>query len=235
MFSTLLESRRRRTPAGGSLVFSTAIHLLVAGVGLGVFGTEEVPVPKPDSFITRALFMPPRDRIPAAAGSAERLQYLALGLPYGVDGYTDLPEGASEFGRPFMDPTTGVDVGDQDFASIASLASASTDTAYSVLDVDSTVMRVADSDAPVYPPALLEQSVEGVVFMRYVVDTLGSADVNSFEVVRSSHPAFTAAVLAALPRMRFRPATIASRRVRQLVEQEFAFRIQPADVAANAP
>lgn len=235
MFSTLLESRRRRTPAGGSLVFSTAVHLLVAGAALGITGTDSVPVPTPESFITRALFMPPRDRIPAASGSAERLQYVALGAPYGLDGFTDLPEGVSEFGRPFMDPRMGVDIGDQDFASVASNPNASRDTAYSILEVDSTVMRVAGSDAPAYPPALLEQSIEGAVFMRYVVDTLGMADASSFEVVRSSHPAFTAAVLAALPGMRFRPATIASRRVRQLVEQEFAFRIQPADVAANQP
>lgn len=235
MFSTLLESRRRRTAPGASLVVSTAVHLLVGGAALGVGATDAVQPPVPESFITRALFMPPRDRIPAASGSAERLQYVALGVPHGLGAFTDLPEGVSEFGRRLMDPATGVDVGDQDFASIASYPVPSPDTAYSVLEVDSTVMRVAGSDAPVYPAALLEQSVEGAVFMRYVVDTLGRADVNSFEVVRSSHPAFTAAVLAALPGMRFRPATIASHRVRQLVEQEFAFRIQPADVAAVEP
>jgi hypothetical protein len=67
------------------------------------------------------------------------------------------------------------------------------------------------------------------------VDTLGTAEVSSAHVLRSSHPQFTAAVLAALPGMRFRPAMIASRRVRQLVEQEFEFRITRPEIATNSP
>jgi TonB family protein len=76
---------------------------------------------------------------------------------------------------------------------------------------------------------MLKRKIEGSVFVRYVVDTSGFADVASFEVLRSTHDDFTAAVRAALPDMRFNPARIGKRRVRQLVEQEFSFRITPED------
>jgi TonB family protein len=79
----------------------------------------------------------------------------------------------------------------------------------------------------------LTQAIEGSVYVRYVVDTLGRADVTTAVVLASDHPSFTQAVLEALPGMRFRPATISSRRVRQLVEQEFTFRITPPSMASS--
>lgn len=236
MFDVLLESNRPRLAAGGSFVLSTIAHLAVAGAV--VVGTRLPPsdAPIPENFISRALYVPPPDRRPAASATAERLQYVTLGIPLGnLPGLTDGPIGASEFGRPTPELANGSVLGEAEFASVALPALAGTDSAYSVLDVDSTVQRFADSDAPLYPPVLLAQAVEGMVLMRYVVDTLGRADMRTTEVLLSSHPQFTQAVMQALPGMRFRPAMIASRRVRQLVEQEFAFRIQRPDVAAALP
>jgi cobalamin biosynthesis protein CbiD len=65
--------------------------------------------------------------------------------------------------------------------------------------------------------------------------TTGFADPASFEVLRSTHAEFTSAVRSALPDMRFNPARIGRRRVRQLVEQEFSFKItpEPTRVAAD--
>lgn len=234
MFNVLLESNRPRLAVGGSFVLSTMLHLAAAGVVVAVTHTPSLE-PVRESFISRALYMPPPDRRPAASASAERLQYVAFGLPDGgLPIIDDLPVGRNEFGsRNVTDPEVGADNGDADRASIAAQDVPSQDTAFSVLEVDSTVQRFVDSDAPLYPPVLLAQLVEGAVYLRYVVDTLGRADPGSAEVLRSSHPQFTQAVLQALPGMRFRPAMIASRRVRQLVEQEFAFRIQSPAVAAS--
>ena len=61
--------------------------------------------------------------------------------------------------------------------------------------------------------------------MSFVVDTAGRVDVSSFKVVRTSHDLFAAAVKNALPRMRFFPAEIGDRKVRQLVQQPFSFAI----------
>jgi protein TonB len=70
---------------------------------------------------------------------------------------------------------------------------------------------------------------------QYVVDTSGFADTTSLKVLRSTHADFTAAVRAALPFMRFYPAKVGAKKVRQLVEQEFTFKIeQPATEATPA-
>lgn len=236
MFDVLLESNRARASAGGSLALSAVVHGVMIAAVVGITSRAPSLEPVPESFITRALYMPPVDRRPAEAGTAERLQFVALGVPAGVlDEFTDMPIGVSEFGGAVRDPDAGSEFGDAELQSVALPPVASVDSAYSVVDVDSIVQRHADSDAPLYPPVLLMQSVEGTVFVRYTVDTLGRADVRTAEVIRSSHPHFTQAVLEALPGMRFRPAMIATRRVRQLVEQEFAFKIQRPDVAETPP
>ena len=65
----------------------------------------------------------------------------------------------------------------------------------------------------------------GSVAARYVVDTTGFADTSSFQVMKSTNREFIAAVREALPYMRFQPAKIGQLKVRQLVEQQFSFKI----------
>jgi protein TonB len=97
--------------------------------------------------------------------------------------------------------------------------------AYSVIDVDSAAARDPESDGPVYPEPLRLQGVEGAVIARFVVDSTGRVDLATFEVMIESHPMFTAAVREALPRMKYKPAKRNERTVRQLVEQQFGFRV----------
>jgi len=73
----------------------------------------------------------------------------------------------------------------------------------------------------------------GYVNARYVVDTTGFADTSSFEVMKATNPEFITAVREALPYMRFKPAKIGAMKVRQLVEQQFSFKI--SDPVAPAP
>lgn len=101
----------------------------------------------------------------------------------------------------------------------------STETALSEIEVDSVVERDPSSAAPKYPEVLLARNIEGSTFVHYVVDTLGRVDTATIRVLRSTAPEFAASVRAALAEMRFRPALQASRKVRQWVEQNFAFRI----------
>jgi outer membrane biosynthesis protein TonB len=99
--------------------------------------------------------------------------------------------------------------------------------ALTVLEVDSAVVRDPTSAAPEYPAHLLNNGVEGLAEVRYVVDTLGFVDTLSYRVLKASHIDFAVAVRRALPNMRFSPALQGGRRVRQLVEQTFRFRITP--------
>ena len=47
----------------------------------------------------------------------------------------------------------------------------------------------------------------------------------SFKVIRTTHELFATAVKNALPRMRFIPAEVGDKKVRQLVQQPFSFAI----------
>jgi protein TonB len=79
---------------------------------------------------------------------------------------------------------------------------------------------------PRYPDILRSAGVEGEVLAQFVVDTSGRVEMNSFKVLRSSHDLFVAAVRQALPGMKFIPAEVGGRHVKQLVQQPFAFGIQ---------
>ena len=72
---------------------------------------------------------------------------------------------------------------------------------------------------------MLARNIEGAVRTRYVIDTTGRADSSSLEILAATNAAFEGSVRAALPGMRFTAAQVEGRRVRQLVEQEFQFRI----------
>ena len=108
------------------------------------------------------------------------------------------------------------------------------DSVYSVLDVDIAVVRSASSAAPAYPLKLLEKHVTGYVNAQYIVDTTGFADTTSFVVLQSTNTEFTSAVRDVLPYMRFEPARIGPSKVRQLVQQQFTFKITEPVAAAPA-
>ena len=101
--------------------------------------------------------------------------------------------------------------------------------AYQVLEVDSAAMRDPSSAAPVYPPALETRGVEGHVIVRFVVDSTGLVDLSSVMVVEATAPEFARAVRDAMPRMKFRPAKVGDRSVRQLAEQLFKFEVARPD------
>src|SRR5262249_49985488 len=90
-------------------------------------------------------------------------------------------------------------------------------------EVDREVQRDPTSAAPEYPSYLQENHIEGSLTVEFVVDTTGSADSTSLKVIHSSHPAFEQSLRAALPHMRFVPAELGGRLVRQWVRQEFRF------------
>ena len=58
---------------------------------------------------------------------------------------------------------------------------------------------------------------------QFVVDTSGRVESGSFKVLKSSHELFTQAVRQALPNMKFLPAEVGGRKVKQLVQQPFQF------------
>jgi protein TonB len=96
---------------------------------------------------------------------------------------------------------------------------------YFDFQVEKPAAQAPNSATPVYPDILRQAGVEGEALVSFVVDTSGRVDLATFKVVRATHDLFASAVRNALPRMRFIPATVGDRRVRQLVQQPFSFAI----------
>ncbi len=78
---------------------------------------------------------------------------------------------------------------------------------------------------PSYPDSLRFSALDGIVIVRFVIDTLGRAELATVRIVHASHPLFAAAVERALDRLRFSPAHFSGKRVRVRTEQSFEFHL----------
>ena len=96
---------------------------------------------------------------------------------------------------------------------------------YFEYQVEKPVMAVPGSPTPRYPDILKSAGVEGEVVVSFVVDTTGRVDMSKVTILKSTHDLFAAAVRTALPTMRFLPAEVGGRKVKQLVQQPFVFNI----------
>lgn len=99
-----------------------------------------------------------------------------------------------------------------------------TDVAYFEFEVDEPVSP-ANNVTPTYPSRLHAAGVQGQIVLQFVVDTAGRAELATMKAIEATHDEFVAPVRDALPRMRFRPAVLDGRRVRQLVQMAFAFAV----------
>lgn len=123
-------------------------------------------------------------------------------------------------------------------ASVAELASGtapvtapkSATQPYFEFQVERAVAFAPGTVGPAYPAALKAAKIEGQVLVQFVVDEDGIADVRSFKLLRLRaennevvHQEFVDAVLDALPNMRFIPAQVGGRNVKQLVQLPFQF------------
>ena len=104
------------------------------------------------------------------------------------------------------------------------LGSGASGKAYDENQVDRAV-EISRKAEPRYPEALKSVGVEGVVVMRFIVSAEGRVEPGSIEAVSSPNKLFSDAVRSALLNTRYRAAEAGGNKVRQLVEQSFAFRL----------
>ncbi len=217
---TLLESSR---PAGSWLLspwqlsgVATLAGLASIGVGLTTVPTV-LPAPAVDA-IARFI-APPKQSAPAPV--IERLSYVGLGLP--------VIAGAGEFKVPEPDGTVPVAAKAASEVAVYEppTPEVQSERPLTEIEVDSAAALDPTAVGPDYPMRMLEKNIEGVVLAQFVVDSLGRADTTTFILLGDAEPDFVLAVKTALPRMKYRPATLAGRSVSQLVQQPFGFRIRP--------
>ena len=97
------------------------------------------------------------------------------------------------------------------------------DQPYFDFQVEKPVVMAPGAQGPAYPDMLRSAGIEGQVLAQFVVDTTGRAEMNTFKALKSDNDLFTTAVRNALQRMRFLPAEVGGRKVKQLVQQPFQF------------
>jgi TonB family protein len=99
------------------------------------------------------------------------------------------------------------------------------DQVYFEFQVEKPVGLALTSATARYPDMLRSANVEGEVLAQFVVDTTGRADMSSFKVLKTTHDLFTNAVKSALPNMKFYPAEVGGKKVKQLVQMPFQFNL----------
>jgi TonB family protein len=223
MLRLLLESNPRGFQfRQGALVSLVAHSILITA---SVMATAGGPAEAIDDAQERVTYLIPMNRTNSPPPREESVQFVKEGEKAGNSGYEEkIVDRAASREAPVVG--SGKDEGKPKEEAEASVPNAIYDTVATAVDVDSIVTRFSDSAAPMYPPKLLDLKIEGGAYVQFVVDTMGLADTASFRVISATHPEFAQSVREALPGMRFHPAILRSRKVPQLVEQPFMFKIQ---------
>lgn len=76
---------------------------------------------------------------------------------------------------------------------------------------------------PVYPDSLYEHGIAGTVIAEFVVDITGEVNVDTYNVVATTHPLFAESVRRVLKEAQFAPAIKQGHPVMQVVHQPFYF------------
>jgi len=86
-------------------------------------------------------------------------------------------------------------------------------------------IRAGTATSPKYPAELRAANISGEVLAQFTVDTTGAPVVGTLKILKSTHDLFTQSVREALPTMRFNPALVGGKPVRQLMQMPFSFNL----------
>jgi protein TonB len=226
MLDRLIESKpaRART-TGGALVSITAHTALIAAA---VYATAQARVqPTRPSELVRPIYFP---RIPDPATPTRASQQISKPIagqrPIYIDPVIDIKlprvevEGVLSSPDDFKGTPLAIGGG-----STADSGGHTAGMPFSAEQVEKQVAVAAGNAPPRYPEALRQLGIEGRVVAVFVVNEQGRAQEESIRFARSDNQLFDDAVRVALRRMRFIPAEVGGRKVRQLVEMPFVFTI----------
>jgi periplasmic protein TonB len=232
MFNNLIESKPKKQRTTGGLILSGVIHAIL-GAG-AVYGTleakEQLEKPKAEKveFVEmkkkeeppppKEVPPPPKDVVMAPPPPKG---FQVLTAPVKVPDV--LPD--IDLSKKVTDEAdfTGKGVAGGVAKGVVGGTAVNTDQPYFEFQVEKQVQTAPGSPQPRYPDMLKSANVEGEVLAQFVVDTTGHAEMGTFKVLKSSHELFTQSVRNVLPNMRFYPAEIGGRKVKQMVQQPFTF------------
>ena len=235
MFNNLLESKPKKEKRGGGTVTSVVVHSIL--VGLAVYATanaairNEKPKQEKIDFVETPKDQPPPKEEPPPPPPPDVV--VAPPPPKGFQVLTapvEIPDVI-----PDIDLSKKV-TDENDFSGKGVAGGTSkgveggkavvqSDQPYFEFQVEKPVVPAPGSISPRYPDMLRQAGVEGEVLAQFVVDTTGKAEPGSLKILKSSHDMFIQSVKNALPQMKFIPAEVGGRKVKQLVQQPFTFSI----------
>jgi TonB family protein len=96
---------------------------------------------------------------------------------------------------------------------------------YFDFQVEQQAAPLPGSPAPGYPETLRTRNIQGEALLQFVVDTIGMIELSSVRVLKSTHPLFALAVYQRIPAMRFQPAQVGGRHVKEMVRQPYDFNL----------
>ena len=229
MLENLLESRSKKGRSVGGVISSVTAHTALIGAALYATAQARVP-PAGIPEVVRPLFIPPARSTPRATPTpvaprttdGRRLNFIEPRFDIRIP-VVDISAAVSTsvISKPgdFMPGSitaNGTNVGNDGVADTG-------DTPFRADQVEQQVSVVSGSAPPQYPDVLRNSGVEGQVTALFVVDEQGRAEESSVRFLRSDNRLFKEAVKVALRRMRFNPALVSGRKVRQLVQMPFVF------------
>ncbi len=228
MLEKLLESEAKKEKSvAGTLVSVTAHTALIAAA---LYATAQArPEPARSAEMVRPVFFPLPKRsipkLPHVDATPQRLDvrplaFIAPRLDLRVPAVdiTALVSKPGDF-RSNAITVEGANNGDGTTVGL-------TNVPYLADQVEREASVAAGNAPPRYPELLRSSGVEGRVIAEFIVDEHGRAEQASVRFLQSDNPLFQDAVRGALGRMRFVPAQVGGRNVRQLVQMPFVFTLQ---------
>src|SRR5690348_7745299 len=233
MFDNLIESKAKKQRRAGGIAFSAVLHaLLITGAVYGTLQAKE-QLEKPKAEKVEFVEMKKKDEPPPPKEVKPPPPDVVVKAPP--------PKGFQVLTAPIKIPDVLPDIdlskkvtNEEDFSSkgvaggiakgvVGGTPQPVSDQPYFEFQVEKQVAALPDNPRPRYPDMLRSANVEGEVLAQFVVDTTGRAEMNTFKVLKSSHDLFTNSVKSALANMRFYPAEVGGRKVKQLVQMPFVF------------
>ena len=233
MFNQLIESKRTKKRSPGTAAFSIGLHAVL--IGLAVWATANAAIRNEKPKAEKIEFVqvkkdeppPPKKELPPP--------------PKNVTVAPPPPKGFQVLQAPPIVPVKIPDIdlskkvtNEADFSGkgvaggvakgvVGGTGPVSDNQTYFAYQVEKPAMAASGSPTPSYPEALRTAAIDGEVDAQFVVDTTGRGEPGSLVIKKATNELFAQAVRSAFPRMRFYPAEVGGKKVKQLVEQPFMF------------
>jgi len=226
MFNTLLESKASRQRSTGGTVFSIIGHVIV--ISLAVYATAHAGIKNTKEKVEKLNFVQVKPKAPEPPKPKPQEQLLAPPPPKGFQTLTapvNIPDMIPnvDLTKKVTDEADFTGKGVEGGSASGKEKGVVTDQPYFDFQVEKQAAAYPGSAKPTYPDMLQTAGIAGEVIAQFVIDTTGHVEMSTFKVIKSDNDLFTASVKSALTKARYFPAEVGGRKVKELVEQPFAF------------